>query len=72
MIGKKVIVDICIQNAIFDGEPDFIPTAAAIYLINHHSFGGSTKHMEEIVKSGELNNPKKYEVTLELSYKELT
>jgi len=64
------VKDIIEQNAIFDGEPDFLPFAACLYLLNHNSFGGTPKDFKEAKE--ELDNPRRYRVRLTLEYEDIT
>jgi len=71
-MGEKTCVDIVEQCAIFDGKPDFsVPLSAAINLLNFYSFGGTPDDMDVAVKDKNIDNPKRYKVTLRLDYEEL-
>lgn len=71
-MSEKVCVDIVEQCAIFDGKPEFsLPLAAVVNLLNFHSFGGTPCDMEEATRDKDIDNPKRYRVTLRLDYEEL-
>lgn len=71
-MSKKYTHDIIQQNAIFDGKPDFIPTSAAICLLNHHSYGGTPNDFKEAVEDDQLEDPRRYKVTMTIEVEEIT
>lgn len=65
-----MIKEIVEQDAIFDGEPDFLPLSAAISLMNHNSYGGTEGDLVWALSEG-MEKPKRYKVRLILEVEEI-
>jgi len=74
MSKEKRIYSVTEQDAIFDGEPDFMPQGAVMNLLNYNSAGGTAEDYEEVICCPDdygMENPKRYRVTMVIHVQEI-
>lgn len=69
--SKMKLAEIAEQDAVFDGEPDFMPIGAVMNLLNYNAYGGTWADQAEARESGDMNNPIRYRVRVTVEYVEL-
>lgn len=65
------IHEILEQHAVYDGKPNFMPGSLVVDVLNHNSYGGTEQDRMDALKSGDMQNPKRYLVRVTVEYEEV-
>ena len=65
------LMDVWEQNAVFDGEPDFMDGSLVMNVLNHNAYGGTRKDVENAAETGEMARPKLFRVRVTIEAEEI-
>lgn len=60
------LVEVCEQNAVFDGKPNFMPMNLVMNVLNHNAYGGTRQDAKDAADTGEMADPRLFTVRVKV------